>query len=347
MRREVHEEPDISTVAEGWAIPDGDDGKRAEATKPEPMVLSVADLYRMEFPKAEMLIEGFTPKRGASLIVGAAKSGKTLLAVQKAIAVASGKPLFDFYPVLDAGAAMIVEQDDPAGAGSIKTILQHAGAENTLPIYVVPRLSFGFGPELLEWLERQARSLSLKLIVLDSYTALRGSRKPGVDFVKSEQTELAQLDELGKRVGCAIELIHHASKGSAGNDWSSQAAGSFAIAAATEAQINISRFEHLDNSSPERLIRIRGRHSADLELVLRFRKETLNFEHVLEGSAASEYPLLLQIQSAFNGSAFGPKELLMATGLSLATVNRKIGKLCHAGALQKCGYGEYRLVGLR
>src|SRR4051812_22195787 len=63
-------------------------------------VLSVDDLLALEIPEPEMLIEGLLPTPGASLLFGAPKSNKTLLAVQMAIAVASGSPLFDRYRVL-------------------------------------------------------------------------------------------------------------------------------------------------------------------------------------------------------------------------------------------------------
>ena len=42
-------------------------------------------------------------------------SGKTILAGQKALAVATGQPLFDYYKVLAQGRALTIEQGDPAG----------------------------------------------------------------------------------------------------------------------------------------------------------------------------------------------------------------------------------------
>src|SRR5436190_20030115 len=75
---------------------------------------------------------------------------------------------------------------------------------------------------------------------------MRGPRQRGVDIVKAEQQELTEHDALAKRTGCAILLIHHTSKGSAGLDWSEKAAGTFAMSAATESQINISRFAEMD-----------------------------------------------------------------------------------------------------
>lgn len=313
-----------------------------------PEVLNVAALLKLDCPKPELLIEGLIPLHGVSLIVGAAKSGKTLLAVQAAIAVAGGTPLFDFYRVLKPGASMIVEQDDPAGASTVKTILQSSPiAVDELPFYFVSRVPFTFGPELLAWMESQIGALELRLVVLDSYTALRGPRGAGIDIVKCEQADLQLLDALAKRTKCAIVIIHHSSKGSAALDWSEKAAGTFAMSAATEAQINISRFADLEGAAPERLVRLRGRHLSDVEMVLRFRKDTLDYEHVLEGGAAVFYPLLLQIENAFGSQPFGPKELCHATGVSRATAHRQIDRLHRSGALFKRGYGEYTLIGLR
>jgi hypothetical protein len=347
VRREVHAEPDIEAVSGQWGPPHASSGNgngAHSASVKAPSVLSVSQLYEMEFPPAEMLIEGMLPLRGASMIVGAAKSGKTILAVQMAVAIAKGTALFDYYRVLKQGAVMIIEHDDPSGAGSIKTILQRAGVTKNVPIYVVERMPFEFGPEFLAWLEEQIRSLSLRLVVLDSYTSLRGSRGKGIDIVKAEQSELGRLDDLAKRTGCASGLIHHGSKGSAGMDWSEKAAGTFAMSAATESQIHVSRFSDLEGKAPERLIRTRGRHSADLEMVLRFREDTLDYEHVLEGGASTFYPAVVQIRTGFGKEPFTPKNLTHQTGVAIATAHRQIGRLYQAGVLVKRGYGEYFLA---
>jgi AAA domain len=238
-----------------------------------------------------MLIEGFMPSAGASLMFGAPKSNKTLLAVQAGIAVASGHPFCDQYRVIEPGPVLMIEQDDPAGAASVKGILQCSPVPVAgIDFSLAPRVPFSFGLQFIEWLESEIRSRSLRLVILDSYTALRGSRTSGIDIVKAEQTDLTLLDDLAKRTGCAILIIHHDSKGSAGLDWSSRAAGTFAMGAATEAEIHVSRFGDLDSNAPERLVRLRGRHLEGLEMVLRFRKDTLDHEHVLEGGAAPFFP---------------------------------------------------------
>jgi AAA domain len=338
----VRNESDIEEMSRNWRAASG-----SESCDGVPSVLTVADLLALEVPSDQMLIEGIVPLRGASLMPGAPKSGKTLFAVQAAIAVASGTPFLNNYRVTQ-GPVMMIEQDDPAAKASVSTILKLSPIPvDGIPFFLVEKVPYAFGLELIAYLEREIRSRSLRLVVLDSYTALRGSRPKGIDIVKAEQQDLTQLDALAKSTNCAFVIVHHGSKGSVGFHWTQQAAGTFAMGAATESQIFISRFPELEGTATQRLVRIRGRHSEDLEMVLRFRKETLDYEHVLEGGASSSYPLILQIQSAFGRQAFSPQELTKATGVSRATAHRQLEILFRAGALTKHGYGEYVLGGVK
>ncbi len=309
-------------------------------------VYDVASLLALEVPPPRELVEGLIPFGGASLIVAKPKAGKTVFAVQAALAVASGRPLFDYYRVLEPGPVMVIEQDDPAGPASVKDILSKSPIPVAgIPFYLVPKVPFYFGTQLLEWLETQITDRGLRMIVLDSYTALRASRSAGCDLVKTEQTDLVMLDELAKKTGCTIVIIHHGSKGSAALEWDQQAAGSFAMAAAVESQIHISRFTEIEGNAPERLVRVQGRHLAGAEFVLRFRRESIDYEHVLEGPAASVYPLIRQIRAAFGGQPFSPKDVAEQIGVSRATAHRQIVKLYTADVITKRGYGEYVLAG--
>jgi hypothetical protein len=311
-----------------------------------PRVLDVAQLLALDVPPPKMLVENFLPAAGACLMFGSAKSGKTLLAVQTALAVAGGRGLFDYYSILEPGPALIVEQDDPAGAGSLKTILERSTVPVAgIPFYLAPRLPFTFGPKLIAWLAEQIESRRLRLLILDSYTALRGPRHAGIDIVKAEQQDMNMLDELAKKTGCCILVIHHSSKGAAGLDWNSQAAGTFAMSAATEMQIHITRFGELDTMAPERLVRIRGRHQDGAEMVLRFRRESLDYEWIMEGGGSPLYPLFLELRTTFGAEPFGPKELAHATGLSRRSANRHIDQLYRGDLLSRRGYGQYVVKG--
>jgi hypothetical protein len=314
-------------------------------TPAQPIVMSLAEVMAQEVEPPSMLIENLIPEFGATLVSGPPKSNKTLLAVQIAVAVASGRAFMDFHKVLSPGAVMVVEQDDPAGGASIKDVLQKSRVPiDGIPFHLAVRIPFSFGLLFLEWLEREINTKTLKLAVLDSYTALRGSRGAGIDIVKAEQMDMTMLDELGKRAHCAILVIHHDSKGSKGLEWTDQTAGTFAMTMATEALIHVCRFPELDSTAPERLIQARGRHDEGVQTVVRFRKDSLDHEHVLSGGAAPFFPLLLQLRDAFGSQPFSPKDVTHQTGVSRSTAHRQITRLYHAGALKKGTYGEYVLT---
>lgn len=176
MTRTLKTESDIEEMGQAWA----------QAVRPEPILvppaLTVADILASNAPPPGMLIEGMIPMHGASLIVGAPKSGKTLLAAQAAIAIASGTPLFGRYRVLHQGPVLMVEQDDPAATASIKEILLRSSVPATgIPFSLHPRIPFSFGTEFIAWLEGEITTQSLLVVVLDSYTALRRARTKGGD----------------------------------------------------------------------------------------------------------------------------------------------------------------------
>jgi hypothetical protein len=322
------------------------------AGRPEPKEISYRELIERKPEVTQMLFEGYPlPAHGATLKIGPSRGGKTVLAVQELLAVASGRALFDYYRVLKQGAVMIVEMDDPAGADAIAPIVTHFAAryapKNELPFHTFDKLPFGFGSNnMRDWLRAKITEWKLVLTVLDSYTALRGPHGHGIDIVKAEQTELRQLDELGKELKSAIEVIHHDSTGKAakGLDWTQAAAGTFAMGMATEAQIHVSRFAELDITAPERLVRMRPRHGADLHLVLRFREEIEGYEHVLDNSAAAQYPLMRQIEAEFGTKWFGVVDLTQAMGVSRATAHRWLDRLRFAGALDKNLQHQYKLA---
>lgn len=341
--------PDVLRAAYAGRVPTektpATDG-RARRRRPEPEpppVFDAAEVLKMPVHEPKMLVEDLLPEAGACLLFGGAKAGKTLLAIQTVVAVTTGRPLFDYYAVRHAGPALLLEQDDPGGAAVLKSVLNRSA---TCPdgLYFVPQVPFPLGEAFTCWLESEIVKRKLRLVVLDSYTSLRGPRGAGCDVVKAEQRDLSELDSLGKRLNCCVLIIHHTSKGAAGLDWHERAAGTFAFGAATQTQMCLARFADLETDSPFRLLRARGRQQGGGEMVLRFCRETLSYAHVLAGPAAPLWPFVLEIAAHFHQNEFGPKELSHATGLSRRTVTRYIGDLLRAGALVKQTYGAYRLA---
>ena len=107
-----------------------------------PKVLELADIMRLEVKRPETIVEDIVPTPGCTLVVGREKTGKTLLAVQLGMSVATGKPLFDNYRITNPGPVMFVEVDDPAGAASLRLkLLEHVGHDQSAPVRFIEKMS--------------------------------------------------------------------------------------------------------------------------------------------------------------------------------------------------------------
>ena len=292
----------------------------ASAVKlPDVKVLSLGEVLAIQPTVGQMLFDGFPlPAHGCTLTTGIHRSGKTTFMLQCAISILNGRALLDNYQTLKTGGVLLLANDDPASDESTAATLQQWNLPPTLPFHFVRDVPFPLGGEVfLAWLEREIKTRNLAVVILDSYTSLRGMRgSSSMDFVKVERDEIMGLDKLGKRLKCCIVLIHHDSKaGFRQGDWMMAAAGSVQVAAASEQQIHICRFPEMSDA-PERLVQACGKHSKELDVVVRFDPSVGCYSHVIDGPAAMIYPLLKQIKSEFGSKTFTVKELYQETGCS-------------------------------
>jgi hypothetical protein len=325
-------------------------GPRGQANEEKPIVLpeslSVAQMLDLDVQPPEILIEKLLPKRGATMLQGSQKVGKTIFAAQTAIAIATGKALFEYYAIKTHGPVIVVEQDDPAGDASFKDIYIRAKVPRTAPIFFHRRAPVVFSEAFIEWLEVEVIKYHAVLVLLDSYTALRPSRKGG-DIVKDESTEITMLDKLGKRLNTLVLLIHHESttaRAANGLDWDARGAGTYAITAASESQISVARYRDLPLSATERLVRIRGRHLADYEATIRLNHDNRLYDWVLDGGGAPLYPLIADIKRGIHTDEFTHKDYEETVGVSRSTAFRQLALMLQCGVLWKERGGNYRLA---
>lgn len=312
-----------------------------------PDSLPVSSMLDLQVALPEILIESLLPRRGATMLQGPQKVGKTIFAAQIAIALATNHALFEYYTVKTHGPVIIVEQDDPAGDATFKEIYIRAKVPRTAPIHFHRKAPVLFCEAFIEWLEHEIGKHGAIAVVLDSYTALRPSRKGGGDVVKDESVEITMLDTLGKRLNALILLLHHESttaRAANGLDWDARGAGTYAITAASESQISVARYRDLPLNSTERLFRVRGRHLADYEATIRLNHESRLYDWVLDGGAAPLYPLVVDIKREIHTNEFSAKDYQTAVGVSQATAYRQLAVLLQCGAVWKERGGNYRLA---
>lgn len=163
------------------------------------------------------LVESLWGAGAVGVIGGAPKSCKSWLALEMAVAVASGRPCLGRYAVPRPGPALVfAAEDNPAAVRERVEHLARARAADfaTLDVRLIlePSLRLDRAQDRVRLRATLARYRP-RLLVLDPYVRLQC----GVDENDATQVSaiLGALRELSRAEGVAIALVHHTRKGGA------------------------------------------------------------------------------------------------------------------------------------
>ena len=164
---------------------------------------------------APMLIENLLPGDGITMIHGHPRAGKSLVALEMMLAVATGTPAFDSSRLaVNAPAPVLYVSGEDGRARVTERVRLFLAGRVGQPAYRNLLLSFAdrkdFEREILfQRLKEIAPQQGLKLIVFDSLRSLSAS----VDQGPAELQPLADyLRMLQKACGVGIVVVHHDSK---------------------------------------------------------------------------------------------------------------------------------------
>lgn len=284
------------------------------------------------------MIQSCVTQPGVTLVNASNKAGKTVLTIQMLMSVASGQPFLEWFKVNQAS-VLLFQWDDLQGEIELQQYLSKARASKPgMPFFYVTPGEDPItlqDPEFLPFLRSEIQRTGAQLVALDSYSALRGARSRGGDVVKLDADDILLLQKVALELNCAILLIHHDSKSSAALDWASRGAGSYAIGAASDAIIYLTRYPELAEDEGSRMVSIRSRRMKGAEFCVRYRAESKDFDLIFEGPGARDYPEVKKLYRAFPSVAFLHPEASEALGVSKPTVYRVCSRLVASGVLRK------------
>jgi hypothetical protein len=178
-------------------------------------VVRVGEIPPEESPR-RWLIEGLWGASAVGLIGGHPKGGKTFLALDIALSVASGTPCLGTYPVMEPGTALVYLAEDSLQDVRRRTeaLTRHRGlALGDLDLHVITSSSLRL--DLAPYRARLFRTVERirpRLLVLDPLVRLHSRDE-------NSATEIAELlsylRALQRRLDVAVVLVHHARKSGA------------------------------------------------------------------------------------------------------------------------------------
>jgi len=302
-----------------------------------PQTFTDVDLDCTEFPQPTFTIPGLVPN-GLTILAGKPKVGKSLLAYNLGLCLASGQKALGAIPLDPCEVLYMVLEETP---GKIKSKL--AKMRGTSPL--TNRIHFAFSwnavdkkglEDLDEWLKDHP---AVKLVVIDTFSRFRGWKASRLGYDRGYEA-VALIKKVADEKGVAIVLIHHLRKTSA-EDQMDQVMGTVGITGAADSILILSR-QRLNSGSE---LFITGRDIEEMNIALQFDSDSLSWRFVGD---AEEHRLSKERQEVIQllKDAKGPlklKDIASALGKKEPGVHKHLTSLLEAGLIEQPGYGLYQI----
>ncbi|MEM9666734.1 MAG: AAA family ATPase [Bacteroidota bacterium] len=270
---EAHETGGTEAVRKAWSELAQQDANLAGwlASDPDPLdelgLMTGAQLLGMDFPPIQHIADPVLPE-GCSLLASPPKSGKTWLALNLALAVATGGRACSTIPVRK-GRALYVNYDG-ATRGMQRRLKTMLGPEGALPHDFIltsraqpfPSADEGGIDVIRQFVERYPDT---RLVVIDTLERFRPRRSHKEQLYATDYEAVAQLRDLSNETGASVLILHHTRK-SEGADVLDQVSGSTGLTGGVENVLLLRK----ERGTPQAKLTIVPREDEEREVALRF-----------------------------------------------------------------------------
>jgi hypothetical protein len=320
----------------------------AAAIGPAPLIQRADELLRRQFAPIRWAILDLLPE-GVSLLVGAPKVGKSWLALQFAIAITDGSPVWTGRAPEVAGDVLLLglEDNDRRMQSRIAKLREaqtetDARARTTRAPDVSrlhfatewPRMDKGGLEHLDEWL---AAHPACRLVIIDTLARFRPPESGSANAYASDYAVGAALKPISDRHNVALLLLHHTRK-MASSDVLDTVSGTQGLTGSVDALLMLRR----ERGQFDAALYVTGRdieHEEDH--ALQFHGETCTWSsvgNVHEAQLTRERREIVEFLRV-NGPS-QPKEIAEALGKNRTTTRRLLQKLFADGHVRGDG-GRY------
>ncbi|MHC2241226.1 AAA family ATPase [Bradyrhizobium elkanii] len=293
------------------------------------------DLMAATFPPLKAIVPGYV-YAGFTAFAGRMKLGKTWLAIDYAIAVATGGVAMGSIDCIAGDVLYIDLENGPRRIQSrIRALFPH---DHKLPdmsrlewVTEAPLLNDGFFNRLDRW---RTSVTDPRLVVIDVLQRIKPPGNKNQNAYESDYSIWAPLQEWATRHGVAVLGLHHTKKGGA-DDPLEALSGSNGLSACADTTIV------LDQGAGGRTLYVRGRDVEERETAVSFNAGSWTVLGEAADVRRSDERNAILGALAKSSSPLGPKEIAAATGMKDGNVRFLLGQMVAAGEIQKQGYGRY------
>lgn len=296
------------------------------------------ELFTAEFPPLKWTVPGIIPE-GMSFLAGKPKMGKSLIALDICLSVATNTACFDTLQIETPGAALYISFED--GPRRQQTRLRHMisdmrGIENLHLYYEWPKMGKGGIAQIRDFHAIHG----LKFLVIDTFQLFRPPPgKNGYNY-SSDYEHVHVLMKLAQELGISILVLHHLRKADA-EDIMDTLNGSMGISGGAD---GILALERKNTQDPNTILHVTGKDIESTKHSLTFDKKRLLWMYDGENGEEGNTELQTEILKVLKNSNVSMSPAQIGEKLKIKnteTVRQNLRRLTKRGEVVNPAYGKY------
>lgn len=242
------------------------------------LTTTARDLLTADLPEKEMVVEDvLTP--GLYIMAGAPKIGKSLVALQMAISISTGQPLWNHQTKKSGVLYLALEDNEHLIQNRLRLMTTGINEIGDIDIALeAPLLGNGLEEYLGAFLQKKP---NVKVVIIDTLGRAKGKSDDRYNYF-ADYAMMSAFKKIASRFSVAILLVHHTRK-QASNDVMAMISGTNGLFGAVDGAMLMLRPNRQKDLAS---IDICGKNFRDSRLVLMHDKKTLRWE--LSDKTASE-----------------------------------------------------------
>ncbi len=292
---------------------------------------TATDLLAADWPEPRWAVPGLVAE-GVTLLAGQPKIGKSWLALNLAVSVATGGTALGKVAVDSGRVLYLALEDTPRRLASrLRKVLGRDGAPGLLAFDTVwPALTDGGTERLDRWLTAHPDA---RLVIVDVFARIRGaSPNNNASAYDADYLAMSRLKTLADRHAVALLVVHHTRK-MAADDFLNEVSGTNGLAGSADAVLVLKR----SRGQADAELNITGRDVDEAQYALTFAPEIGTWQ-MLDGPAG-DYTLsdtrkaILDYLREHGGAT--PKQIADVLGIDHNTIKQRCWRMARDGQLDQ------------
>lgn len=312
-----------------------------QRTMPPSIAIKLDPLLKMNIPEPAWAIPGLLPE-GVTILAGKPKMGKSWLALQIGLAVASGNKVLGQLLTRQGEVCYLGLEDSKSRMKTrVEKLLQGQRPPEGFGWYEQwPLLNQGGLTDLEDCL---LQNPAVRLVIIDTLARVRTTTNTNSNIYGEDYSFITPLKQLAEQHHIALLLIHHLRKSGA-SDPIDEISGSSGLTGAADTLMVLQR----DHGETLARLSTRGRDTAEQELRIDFDKETAHWSLVQEDEIRTIDGRRLhkdrqEIMSVLEEAeeALSPTEIAQKLGKRSDSVGHTLRKMEKERLVCKQAHGKY------